>query len=135
MADVLPPLPRPGPDTQEFWDGCRRHELRLQRCAGCRRVRFPPRPACPACGSLRFDWFTASGRARVFSWTVVHRPTLPAFEPLVPYAAGIVELDEGVFMVGQIRGSDPTAIRVGLRVQVEFDDVAADVALPHWRVG
>jgi uncharacterized protein len=130
---MLPPLPDPGPDGREFWAGCRRHELRLQRCAECGRARFTPRPGCPWCGALRFDWFTASGRGQVFSWTVVHRPTLPAFESLLPYAAVLVRLDEGPFLVGQLRGCAPDAITAGLPVRVDWDDVAADVALPHWR--
>ena len=131
---MLPPLPEPGPDTREFWEGCRRHQLRLQRCTGCDRARFAPRPACPWCGSLRFDWFTASGCGRVESWTVVHRPTLAAFEPLLPYAAGVIRLDEGPVMVGQVRGCDPHTLRAGLAVRVEFDDVSPDVSLPHWRI-
>jgi len=131
---MQPPLPAPNPDTQEFWDGCRRHELRIQRCADCGTARFTPRPACPRCASLRFAWITCSGRARVHTWTVIHGPTLPAFADRTPYAAGVVRLDEGVFMVGQIRGCDPHAIHEGMRVAVEFDDVAPDVSLPHWRV-
>ena len=130
---MLPPLPAPSPDTQEFWDGCRRHELRIQRCEDCATNRFTPRPACPTCASLRFSWITCSGRGRVHTWTVIHGPTLAAFQAQTPYAAGIVQLDEGVFMVGQIRGCDPHAIRAGMRVEVEFDDVADDVTLPHWR--
>jgi uncharacterized OB-fold protein len=131
---MLPPLPDPGPDGREFWAGCRRHELRLQRCAECGRARFTPRPGCPWCGALRFDWFTASGRGRVFSWTVVHRPTLPAFAALVPYAAALVELDEGPFLVGRLRGCAHGEITAGLLVRVEWDDVSPDVSLPHWRV-
>jgi uncharacterized OB-fold protein len=134
MTTPLPPLPEPGPDAREFWAGCRRHELRLQRCEACRRVRFAPRPGCPWCGALRFDWIAASGRGRIVSWTVVHRPTLPAFETLVPYAAAVVQLDEGPFLVGQLRGCDPRDIGPGMPVQVEFDDLSADVSLPHWRV-
>jgi len=132
---TLPPLPLPGPDTAEFWAGCRRHELRIQRCDGCGTPRFPPRPACPRCAGLAATWVTCSGRAGVYTWTVVHEPTLPAFRHLVPYAVGLVQLEEGVFMVGQIRGVAPDAIRVGLRVRVEFDDVTSEIALPHWRAG
>jgi uncharacterized OB-fold protein len=130
---VLPPLPAPSPDNQEFWDGCRRHELRIQRCDGCGAHRFAPRPACPACASLRFTWVTASGRGVVHTWTVIHPPTLPAFAAETPYAAAVVRLDEGVFMVGRLRGRDPHAVRAGMRVVVEFDDVTDDVTLPHWR--
>ena len=131
---MLPPLPAPNPDTQEFWDGCRRHELRVQRCDDCGTPRFAPRPACPRCASLRFSWFTASGRGRVHTWTVIHGPTLPAFAADVPYVAGVVKLDEGVFMVGRIRGCEPRAVREGMRVVVEFEAAADDVTLPHWRV-
>jgi uncharacterized OB-fold protein len=130
---MLPPLPVPNADNQEFWDGCRRHELRIQRCADCGTTRFHPRPACPGCASLRFDWITCSGRGRVYTWTVVHAPTLPAFRERAPYAAGLIELDEKVFMVGEIRGVDPGEIRAGLRVRVAFDDVTAETSLPYWR--
>jgi uncharacterized OB-fold protein len=130
---MLPPLPAPNADTREFWDGCRRHELRVQRCGGCGAHRFPPRPSCPACASLRFAWVACAGRGRVHTWTVVHGPTLPAFAARTPYAAGVVRLDEGVFMVGQIRGCEPHAIHEGMPVVVAFDDVAGDVSLPQWR--
>jgi uncharacterized OB-fold protein len=130
----VPPLPEPGPDGREFWAGCRRHELRLQRCATCGRARFAPRPGCPWCGSLDFVWFTAAGRGTVYSWTVVHRPTLPAFEPLLPYAVALVQLDEGPFLAGQLRGCAPHEIAAGLHVRVEWDDVTDDVSLPHWRL-
>lgn len=130
----VPPLPAPGPDAREFWEGCRRHELRIQRCGDCGGVRFPPRPGCPSCASLKFAWIPAAGRGSVHSWTVVHAPTLPAFAHLVPYVVGLIRLDEGVFMVGQIRGVAPAAVRADTAVRVEFDDVADDVSLPHWRV-
>lgn len=131
----LPPLPVPGPDNAEFWDACRRHELRIQRCRRCGETRFYPRPACPGCASLEAEWVSCSGRGRVYSWTVVHPPTLPAFAAIVPYAVGLIELEEKVFMVGQIRGVAPDAIRPGLRVTVEFDDVTEEITLPHWRAG
>lgn len=134
MNDPRPPLPQPGPDNLEFWEGCRRHELRIQRCAKCAAHRFAPKPSCPHCGSLEFAWVTCSGRGRVYTWTVIHPPTLPAFKALTPYAAGLIELDEKVFMTGQIRGVAPDTVTVGLKVRVEFDDVAEDVSLPHWRV-
>ena len=128
------PLPLPGPDTQPFWDACRRHELRVQRCDGCGRVRFPPRPACGVCGSFEARWIRCSGRGMVYSFTVVHPPTLPAFAADVPYAAGLVVLDEGVFMLGRIRGCATADVQIGQRVVVEFEDVSAEIALPHWRV-
>ena len=129
---MLPPLPEPGPDTREFWEGCRRHELRLQRCADCGRARFTPRPGCPWCGALAFDWFTASGRGRVFSWTVVHRPTLPASSRCCrtrPYSWSSTKVRSSSASCGLRHAS----VAAGIPVRVEWDDVAADVSLPHWR--
>ena len=83
---------------------------------------------------LRHCGIICAGTGRVYTWTVIHAPTLPAFAALTPYAAGLIELDEHVFMTGQIRGVDPHAITQGLRVRVEFDDVTDDVSLPHWRM-
>jgi uncharacterized OB-fold protein len=131
---MIPPLPVPNPDNREFWDGCRRHELRIQRCLDCRTTRFHPRPACPRCASFRTEWIVCSGRGRVYTWTVVHPPTLPAFRERTPYAAGLIELDEKVFMVGEIRGVTPAKIAVGLRVRVAFDDLSQELSLPYWQL-
>ena len=130
----LPPLPAVTEDNREFWDGCRRHELRIQRCGSCGTTRFPPRPACPRCGSLAVVWMTCAGRGEVYSFTVVHPPTLPAFASQVPYVAGLVRLCEGVLMVGQIRGRAPAEVSIGMPVAVEFDDMTSEISLPHWRV-
>ena len=60
-------VPVPTPETQPFWDGCAAGELRIQRCADCGRPYFYPRPVCPACASRNVAWFTASGRATLYS--------------------------------------------------------------------
>ena len=88
------PVPVPTPETQPFWDGCAAGELRIQRCADCGRPYFYPRPVCPACGSRNVEWFTASGRATLYSYVINHRPA-PGFEDDAPYAIAVVELDEG----------------------------------------
>ena len=73
------PVPVPTPETQPFWDGCAAGELRIQRCADCTTAFFYPRPVCPACGSVNVEWFTASGRATLYSYVINHRPA-PGFE-------------------------------------------------------
>ena len=67
-------VPVPTPETQPFWDGCAAGELRLQRCTDCDQAYFYPRPVCPACGSVNVEWFTASGRARLYSYVINYRP-------------------------------------------------------------
>ena len=73
------PLPTPTPETLHFWNGTREGELRLQRCDDCAKVYFPPRPFCPGCASRRVRVFRASGRARLHSYVINHRPG-PGFD-------------------------------------------------------
>jgi hypothetical protein len=124
-------LPAPqGPDA-EFYRYLARGELRLQRCGACGAFRHPPRHRCAACGSLAATWHRASGRGRVFSWTVTHRPVDPAFSP--PYAVVVAELDEGPRLVGNVRGLDPGALALDLPVSVEIEPVSDAVGLIWFR--
>jgi uncharacterized OB-fold protein len=92
MSEGRRARPQPTPETQHFWDGTRAGELRLQRCNGCGKVYFPPRPFCPACAARDVGVFAASGKGRLYSYVIHHRP-VPGFTP--PYAIAVVELDEG----------------------------------------
>lgn len=133
-APEIPPLvPEPDDISRPFWDGCNRGELVLQTCAQCRRPRYHPRPMCPHCQSLEAEWVPASGRGTVYSWVVAHPPLLPALAERAPLPVLLVELDEGVRMVGNLAGADADALEIGLPVQVEFVRVTDDVALPAWR--
>jgi uncharacterized OB-fold protein len=67
------PLPRMTPDTEPFWQGCRRYELLLAQCNACTKVHLPPGPVCPFCFSDDLGWRQASGRGNVSAWTVVHK--------------------------------------------------------------
>ncbi len=132
---ILPPLPEPDEDSREFWDGCRRHELRMQRCAQCKRFRFYPRPMCPSCLSMQDEWVRVSGRGTLYSWIVCHPPVLPALRARVPLAVLLVELaeDPGLRMVGNLHGGEIEDLRIGLPLEVCFEDVLPDVSLPQWR--
>ena len=127
------PLPVPNADNQGFWDGCRQHELRLQRCRACGRLRHPPRPMCARCNALEYDWARSSGRGTLFTFSIVHGPTLPVFQARAPYNVAVIELDEGQFIVSNIVDCPAEALRIGMRVAVVFDDVTDTVSLPKFR--
>jgi len=124
------PVPVPTPETQPFWDGCAAGELRIQRCAECGRPYFYPRPVCPACGSRNVEWFTASGRATLYSYVINHRPA-PGFEDEAPYAIAVVELEEGPRMMTSIVGlpATPEALELDMPLRVRFEP-RGDVSLP-----
>ncbi|WP_305093786.1 bifunctional MaoC family dehydratase N-terminal/OB-fold nucleic acid binding domain-containing protein [Prescottella sp. R16] len=110
-------------DTQFFWDGVAAHELRLQqRPDGS--LQHPPVPAVWKPKGEITDYVVASGRGTVFSFVVHHAPKVPGRS--LPFVVALVELDEGVRMLGELRGVDPETVAVGQRVEVDFLDFPAD---------
>jgi uncharacterized OB-fold protein len=51
----------------------------------------------------------------------------------VPYTVPLVDLDEGVRMVAAIEGVEPEEMKLGMPVQVVFEDVTAEITLPRFR--
>ncbi|MFE3604272.1 bifunctional MaoC family dehydratase N-terminal/OB-fold nucleic acid binding domain-containing protein [Streptomyces goshikiensis] len=140
-AQPVRPLPpkqvarRPRPvinrDNHGFWEGVRAHRLLIQRCSSCATLRFPWLPGCNACASPEWDTVEASGAGTVFSYVVMHHPPFPAFDP--PYAVALVELAEGVRMIGNITGVPYDKVRIGMPVRLEFLRVDEDLELPVFR--
>ena len=124
------PLPAPSALTEPFWDGCRQGRLRYQRCDRCGRAVFGPAPICPHCRTRTLSWHDSAGLGSVYSWTIAHRPMTPAFR--TPYAAVIVQLDEGHHMVSNLVDTPVDGVRIGMRVQVAFHPVGA-FTLPYFR--
>ena len=137
------PVMRPlvSPDTEFFWAGTSAGELRIQRCGNCAALRHPPGPMCPQCGAAQRDsaqgssggpgYVTAAGTGEVYSYVVHHHPPVPGKQ--LPIVVALVQLPEGVRMVGELLGVRPDQVRVGLPVQVEFVRVDDELTLPAWR--
>jgi uncharacterized OB-fold protein len=113
-----PLRPAVGPDNAFFWDGVRAGELRIQRCAECGALRHPPGPMCPRCHATKRDHVTAAGRGVVHSFVVHHHPPVPGLRP--PYVVALVELEEGVRMVGNLLGCSPGDVFVGMPVELRL---------------
>jgi len=130
------PLPAVTDDTRPFWDACRRHELVIQRCSTCGSPRHPPSPVCWRCRSFEHGWTRVSGRGSVFSFAVVHRAFMTELADHVPYTVVVVELDDapGVRLVSNLVGASTDEARIGLPVEVFFEEVAVEVAVPRFRV-
>jgi uncharacterized protein len=130
-ASESPMLPLVTPDTAFFWDGTAAGELRIQRCATCGALRHPPGPMCPACGQASDGGYAvAAGTGEVFSYVVHHHPPVPGKR--LPMVVALVQLPEGVRILGEMPGVRPDQVRIGLPVRVTFTQVG-DMALPAWR--
>ena len=133
MSSYDKPLPQITPESKEFWEGCRRHELLIQKCLACGTLRHYPRIMCPNCGSWDTEWVKVSGKGKVYSWAVAHQAFHPGFVKDVPYASGIVELTEGIRLMTNIVDVNPEALYIGMPVEVVFEDVTEEITLPKFR--
>jgi uncharacterized protein len=127
------PVMRPpvSPDTEFFWAGAQAGELRIQRCGGCGALRHPPGPACLSCGSIgKAEYQVAAGTGTVYSYVVHRHPPVPGKQ--LPIAIALVELAEGVRMLGELTGVDPADVTIGMPVRVRFRRVDDDLVLPDW---
>src|SRR5512132_1768111 len=102
--------PVPDRDSRPWWEALGRHELVLQRCDDCQRLRWPPRAMCGVCGSFAWSWIRSAGRGSVVSWNVTWKaaPQTP-----VPYVVLLVRLDdqEDIMVPGGYDGpSDGTGV-------------------------
>jgi uncharacterized protein len=128
---------------------CAQGEFRLQKCAGCGLLRYPPGTACPWCASAEASWVPVEGRGAVHSYMEVHHSVQPAFQQFVPYLVLLVDLDtqrgmpsehEALRVVGNFVDSAGKLappelgkrVGIGTRVRMTFTQVADGLALPQW---
>jgi len=128
------PLPEATPETKEFWEGTKRGELRIQRCRSCGKAYFYPRPLCPHCSSTDVEWFTASGKATLYSYVINQRPAR-GFEDMAPYVIAVVQLEEGPRMMTNIVGVEPKPenLPLDMAVEVTFEKQDDDITLPLFK--
>jgi uncharacterized OB-fold protein len=131
MSEYIKPLPKPTPTSRPFWEAAKRHELMLQRCGGCNGFIYYPRDRCPRCLCDNLEWQRASGRGKVYSYTVVRRASTRSFSDK-PYVLAIVELEEGVRMTTNIE-TPPESVKIGMPVTVYFDDVTPEHTLVKFK--
>jgi hypothetical protein len=67
-------------------------------------------------------WFVSSGRGRLHTYVISHRPA-PGYEAQVPYAIAVVELDEGPRLLTNIVGVDntPESLELDMALEVDFE--------------
>ena len=131
---ILFPLPLIHPyTTKAYWEGCKRHELLMQKCSNCGTFRFPPREACNNCLSLDFDWTRVSGKGTVYASCVPVEPSHPDLVGKPPYSIALVDLEEGPRMITNVVDCDPYEVNIGMPVEVVFEDLTDEVTLPKFR--
>jgi uncharacterized OB-fold protein len=126
-------LPVIDDSTQEFWDAANRRVLLIKRCHTCSKPHFYPRPFCPFCWSQDLSWEEASGRAVLYTYSVVRQNDLVPFADRVPYLPAMVDLEEGPRMMTELIGVPIEDVRIGTPLSVEFVERAPGISVPVFR--
>ncbi|WP_436759990.1 OB-fold domain-containing protein [Streptosporangium sp. V21-05] len=134
-GDAAPRAPYPlrpaiNADTAFFWEGVTAGELRIQRCADCGELRHPPGPVCPSCRSAARAFVTVSGEGEVYSYVVHHNPPVPGHR--TPFVVAVVELPEGVRIVGNVVDCDASRVGIGMPVRLTYRQMDDELILPMW---
>lgn len=123
-------LPSTDLETQPFWDALKDGKFLLKHCNACGTDHYYPRPFCPTCWSEDVSWTEATGRATLYTYSVVHVNDLPPFNERVPYVAAIVELEEGPKVMTNIEGVAFEDLEAGMAMVVEYKPISDDVTIP-----
>ena len=127
------PLPRINEDTRPFWEGCKAHELRFQKCQDCGLVRWPPSVVCPHCLSGDTVWINASGRGTVYTFAVFRRAFHEAFQANIPYVTASIQLEEGPRILSNVVGCPPAQVACDMPVEVTWEDITEVFSLPKFK--
>lgn len=133
-APVPPPAPLIDADSAGFWEATRQGRIALCRCTACGNWLGRPMERCDNCGGPT-AFVDVAGTGTIYSYIVVHNPSVPAFAHLVPYVIVLVELDEGPRLPGLLMGERGPGVEIGQRVSAELTEVpgAAERAIAFRR--
>ena len=144
MMDVIDegpwtrPVLNPGALDREYFAAAAEGRLCIQRCPACDHRQFPPRLLCTVCGA-EAEWMEAGGTGRIHTFTVLRRHGVEPFASMVPFVLAMVELPEGVRLMGNVTGFGPDELEgpmtqiVGAAVEAYAIRVDDQLALPLWR--
>ncbi len=135
MADYKKPLPQADPVTAPFWESVKAHEMKIQRCNDTGKYFFYPRGMSPFTLSSNISWEPVSGKGTVHAFTIVHLNRAPGFSDDLPYVVAMVELEEGPRMMSNLIDieADPEHVKIGMPVELFYDDVTDEITLPKFK--
>jgi len=114
-------------ETEAYWNGTKEGKLLLKKCCSCGETHFYPRAICPYCFSSETEWYEASGKGKIYSYSIMRRAQ-------IPYVMAYVTLDEGITMMTNIVESDFDSVAVDKAVEVTFRKTEGDHSLPVFRL-
>jgi len=115
------------PETKRFWDAAGEGNLLYGWCNACEEPHYFPRSLCPFCFSDNVAWKEASGRATIYTYSIMHRTQS------APYVIAYVTLEEGPSLLTNIVDSNIGDIRIGAAVSLVFKPSEGGPPVPFFK--
>lgn len=101
------------------------------RCASCQTPYFPRSSGChnPDCDTSKMEDVHLGPKGRVWSLSVQTYPPPPpvvSSDPFEPFAAAMVDLEEGLRVLGRMVTDDPGQVNVGDEVELVIAPLGKD---------
>jgi len=117
---------------EQFYKFLTENKLMAAQCRECGAKFLPPRSICTDCYSKNLSWIQLKPRGKLVTYTIIYVAP-QKFQPFIPYAYGIVELENGLRLPGMIRDAEHEKIKIGMELEVAFESTAAE-DWPKWPV-
>ena len=116
---------------EQFYKFLSQQKLMAGKCLKCGKIHLPPRPLCDNCLSQEFEWVSISGKGKLLTYTFIHIAP-EQFQALVPYAVGIVELENGLKIPGMIQKINQEQLKIGMALTLDFGTCSSPQQWPQW---
>jgi uncharacterized OB-fold protein len=130
MINMESVLPVHDAVSQQWFDSVKNGVLLVQRDPVTGTAQMYPRARVVGFPEREPEWFEASGRATLYSFTVVHRSIHQEFAGLTPFVIGLVDLEEGVRMTSWIVDTPIETIRCDMPLKVVFREIHPGLTMP-----
>ena len=104
--------------------------FRLQVCAACEAIQYPPRQLCGKCLSDRLSWRDVSDGGSLIAETTLHHSNDIYFRERLPWRLGLVSLDCGPSIVAHVMEDCAVDARVRMSIKLDRSGRAVMLAMP-----
>lgn len=136
-STTQPSKPAPQmPDSplyQGYFEGLRENQLHIPKCTSCGTLQWPPRELCGNCQGSEFEQHEVPAKGEVYTYSVMYRAFHPWFSDKLPYSVVVVEVADGIRLLGRYVGSDPEEVACGQQMEAVFNEFGPGTDSIAWR--
>lgn len=118
---TAPDRPTIDTDGEAWWSAVQDRTLTVNTCRSCGQSSLYARPFCPHCWGEDVELVQATGRARLYTWSVIHRNAAP-FDVRTPYVLAMVDLEEGPRLMTIVENCRTDDLRADMELVIAFRD-------------